>query len=335
MNAILNELPLLFTVMGLALLIGLLLAPLETLGWWAGWIEGDETDKPMAEPDNKPTEPDNIRGYIVYLTGISGVSGDVFLPEEARFLERMDDALDDYVVVKDVYPYSVRNEALTGQRVFARVWRFALNMKLSGRGVLRSPGFLINLRNLFQVMVSADRRYGPLYNTGFARLIVRTLLHYGYERGSGMPVYLLGYSGGGQIAIGSVPYLKNMLRAPVTVVSLGGALGADPGALDVEHIYHLYGKRDGVQRLAWILSPSRWHLGRWEILPFSRWNQARRQGKMTFLYMGDMRHNGKEGYLDDEHSATGDGRSNMVVTLERITSIVREHDAKYNYPVAA
>ncbi|MEM6283561.1 MAG: hypothetical protein AAF787_15320 [Chloroflexota bacterium] len=330
-----SELPLIFTVAGLALLVGLLLAPLETLGWWAGWIEGDETDRPMDEPADKPPVPDNIRGYIVYLTGISGVSGDVFLPEEERFLERLDASLDDYVVVKDVYPYSVRNEALTGQRVFARVWRFALNMKLSGKGLQRWLGFLINLRNVFQVMVSADRRYGPLYNTGFARLIVRSLLHHGYERSSGMPVYLLGYSGGGQIAIGSVPYLKNMLRAPVTVVSLGGAMGADPGAEDVEHIYHLYGKRDGVQRLGWILSPSRWHIGRWDILPLSRWNHARREGKMTFLFMGDMRHNGKEGYLDNEHSATGDGRSNLTVTVERIVGIVREHDATYYHPAAA
>lgn len=325
--SLLGELPLLLTVLLLWLLVSLLLAPIEALGWWAGWFEGDEEKDPEPEPPDKPIQLGKIDAYLVYLTGISGVSGDVLLDEEVTFIERLDAALPTTVVVKDVYPYSVRNRALTGQRVFAWFWRFALNMKLSDKPRRRLIGLLINIRNAFQVMVSADRRYGPIYNSAFARLIVQALLRYGYRRGSGMPVYIVGYSGGGQIAAGVVPYLKKMLGAPITVISLGGVVGAEPGIMEAEHLYHLYGRRDSVQRLGWILSPSRWTLGDGvDILPLSRWNQAKRRDMMTFIYMGNMRHNGREGYLDDEFALDEHDKPNLDVTVDTIADLLKQHN---------
>jgi hypothetical protein len=233
----------------------------------------------------------------------------------------LDVGLEDIVVVDDVDTYSVANRALTGQRVFSWFSRFALRMKLSGKPMRAFIGFLITIRNGFQVSVSADRRYGPIYNTGSARIIVRSLLRHGYQRGSGMPITLLGYSGGGQIAVGAAPYLKNMLDAPIIVLSLGGVLSADPGVLELEHLYHLRGKRDGVQRVGMILSPSRWHIGRMDFLPLSRWNQARRAGRITFIEMGNMKHNGAEGYLDIE-SQVEDGRTYMDVTVDTIVDLI-------------
>ncbi len=313
---------LIFTVLALWLLVSLLLAPLETLGWWAGWFEGDDALPDELEPADKPAEAADTEAYLVYLTGISGVSGDVFLDEENELLDLLDDLLPHVTVVKDVYPYSVRNQALTGQRVFAWFWRFALRMKLSGRGLRRFLGFLINIRNAFQVAVSADRRYGPIYNTGFSRLIAAQLLAHGYQRGSGRPVYLLGYSGGGQIAVGVVPYLKRMLDAPITVVSLGGVVGGEPGAAEAEHIYHLYGKRDGVQRIGWVLSPSRWHIGQIDILPLSTWNVTKRAGKITFTFMGNVKHNGRGGYLDNGAYLMATNESNLQVTANTIANII-------------
>lgn len=315
------ELPLIVTMLLLWLLVALVLAPLEALGWWAGWFEGDEAANPELEPANKPVEKAHVGGYLVFLTGISGVSGEDYLPEEADLLDRLDAAMDDITVVKDVYPYSVRNQALTGQRVFASFWRFALRMKLSGQPLQRFIGFLINLRNAFQVMVSADRRYGPIYNTGTARLIVQSLLRHGYKRGSGMPITLLAYSGGGQIAVGAAPYLKTMTGAPVTVVSLGGAISGEPGVQALERLHHLYGRKDSVQKLGWILSPSRWHIGSVFLLPRSRWNQARQAGKMDFIYMGDIKHSGRGGYLDTQ-ATLPDGRTYMQYTVEMIAGLV-------------
>jgi len=40
---------------------------------------------------------------------------------------------------------------------------------------------LINLRNLFQVAVSVDHRYGPFYNLGQAENVRDALLAYGYR----------------------------------------------------------------------------------------------------------------------------------------------------------
>jgi hypothetical protein len=316
------DISLIISLLLLWLLIAMLLAPLEALGWWAGWFEGDEnTMTPEPEPEDKPSEKENVQGYLVYLTGISGVSGEVFLPEEIDLIERLDAALDDMVVVDDVYPYGVANQALTGQRVFASFWRFAQQMKVSGKPRRALIGFLINIRNAFQVSVSADRRYGPIYNTGSARMIVRGLLRHGYQRGSGMPVTILGYSGGGQIAIGAVPYLKKLIDAPVTVISLGGVISADPGVMEVEHLYHIYGKRDSVQRIGWIVSPSRWHIGGFSFLPISRWNQARDAGKITFIYAGDMKHNGDEGYLSHTHH-TENGQTYMEATVAQIIALI-------------
>lgn len=313
------------TFLLLWLLISMLLAPLEALGWWAGWFEGDEHDQAIPEPEDKPVEKDHINGYLVYLTGISGVSGEVFLDEEIDLLRRLDEILPNTVVVDDVYPYGVANEALTGQRVFAWFWRFALRMKLSGSRLRSFIGFLINIRNGLQVSVSADRRYGPIYNSGSARMILRGLLRHGYQRGSGTPVYLLGYSGGGQIAVGAVPYLKKFINAPITVISLGGVLSADPGVKEVAHLYHLHGKRDNVQRFGLWVSPSRWRVGDFYLLPRSRWNKTRKAGGMTFLYMGDVRHNGREGYLDDLTPHPDQrGQSIMDVTVNTIADVLRK-----------
>ena len=323
-----SEYPLVLGVLLLWLVFSLLLAPLEALGWWAGWIEGDEESEPEVEPPDKPAPPENVQAYVVYLTGISGVSGEDFLPEEVRFLNELDIALPQSVVVKDLYPYSPANRALTGQRTFARFWRFAQQMKMGGRPLQRFIGFLINIRNLFQVMVSADRRYGPIYNSIFARAITQALLRHGYERGSGTPVYVLGYSGGGQMAVGSAQYLKKMVNAPVSVISLGGALSGDPGVMELEHLYHLYGKRDGVQQLAYIMSPSRWHIGRLGLLPQARWHQARQGGRMSFIYVGDMRHNGQEGYLDPEYKAADADAPNLTVVVDIISRLVHGNPTK-------
>ena len=88
---------------------------------------------------------------------------------------------------------------------------------------------LIDWRNLTQVLVSMDPRYGPIYNAGGARSLYAALVNHGYVAASGAPVVLIGYSGGAQVCLGAATYLKPALDAPLTVVSLGGAVGSDRG----------------------------------------------------------------------------------------------------------
>jgi hypothetical protein len=306
----------LIAIAALALLVGGLLSPLETLGWWAGWFGRGENELALAR--HTPTEGDGEqRHFLVFLTGVHSVSGQTFARREQNLLFELRARLPESVVV-EVFPYSVTNRALTGQRVFAWFWRWALSMKLSRRTLWGVAGMVINLRNLWQVAVSADRRYGPLYNQGSAELIVGALVAAGYRVGSGMPVTLIGYSGGGQVAVGAAPNLDEMLGCRVRVISLGGVVSSDPGLREVHRLYHLAGRRDMIQRVSYLFFP-----GRWPFIPYSAWNQALSAGRIRLIDMGPMDHTGPGGYLDSQ-SYLEDSRSHLDATVDVIAEIVGE-----------
>ena len=302
--------------LGVALLIVGVLAPLEALGWWAGWFVaevGVEDPDVIPEVAKDAKDADDGRHFVVFLSGIHSVSGESYASREITFLHALRERMP-HITLVELFPYSVTNRALTGQRAFAKVWRWALRHKLSGNGF---AGFLINFRNLWQVAVSADSRYGPIYNQGSAEMILRGLKTKGYTLGSHASVTLIGYSGGGQIAVGAAPYLRQVIGQPVQVISLGGVLSSDPGVLEAAKLYHLFGERDMVQRVGQIMCP-----GRWPVLPFSPWNQALRQGLVELVPMGDMDHTGVGGYLDGEKR---DGEPTYLdVTLNIITRLLAE-----------
>jgi hypothetical protein len=254
----------------------------------------------------------SARAYLVYLTGIGGFSEKSFLPREQHLLFELKRRFDDVVVVDDIYPYSVTNNGLIDHRTFSGFWRWAVRQKDKRRPF----GFLINMRNMLQIMVAADNRYGPIYAHGIAQVVARGLQRYGYGVGSGVPVYLLGYSGGGEMSISAAGPLRKSLQAPVYVISLGGVVSNDPNVREIEHLYHLYGAHDRVHILGPLLFP-----GRWPIMWFSHWNRARREGKITFIPMGDMGHNGPGGYLDSL-SQLPDGQSHLDKTIATIRSLI-------------
>ena len=293
------------------------LSPFEALGWWAGWFGRNPEDVEQTAAPNPVVS--RAKHFVVFLTGIHSVSEETFARREIALLEALRERLPDSEVL-EVFPYSVQNRALTGQRFFAWFWRFALKLKLSR---VAFAGFIINLRNAFQVAVSADRRYGPIYNQGMAETLHSALRGHGYSVGSQVPVTIVGYSGGGQVAVGAAAYLKEIIHAPVTVVSLGGIMASDEGLLALENLYHLAGRRDRVQRLGPLFFP-----GRWPVLPYSAWNQARAKGTIHLVDMGPVDHTGKGGYLDAE-ATLPDGRSHLVATVATIGEIV---GGKYRGP---
>ena len=338
-----------------ALLLAGALSPLETLGWWAGWY-GDPVDERAIDPacgsadESDEASPERTpeadagtevgRGeagavspaaspWVVYLTGIQAVGPVSYADADRRLLARLADAVPSGRVV-EVFPYSVTNRALTGERTFARVWRWALRAKLDHRRLLQVAGFLINLRNLWQVLVSADRRYGPFYSRGSAELIVRSLRRRGYplEPGPYAPrIVLVGYSGGAQVAAGAAPFVRQRTHAEVTVVSLGGVLAADPGLLAADRVWHLYGTADRIHRWTSWMFP-----GRWRLLPWSPWNVARHRGRLREVAISPCDHTGVDGYLD-EQAHVRDGRSYFEVTLDVLAAIARGDDEPL--PVAA
>lgn len=337
-----SDLALLLGLGVLALLVAGWLSPWETLGWWAGWFghppssqaptgdgrpslpEPGESVRRMRRTDlvrhvradrlPAPTRRARPRRFVVFLSGIHSVSGRAYTVRERNLLHRLRARLPDAAVI-EVFPYSVTNRALTGQRTFARFWRWSLRMKLRKKVLTSVAGMLINLRNLWQVAISADRRYGPLYNYGSSVLIRDALVAGGYRIGSGAPVVLVGYSGGGQIALGAAAYLDDLLGTPVTVVGLGGVMSADPGVLQVKDLVYVSGTNDRLLRLGTAFFP-----GRWPVSRHSAWYAAERLGRISYVDVGPMEHTGPRGYLSSS-ARLPDGRSYLDVTVDAIAAV--------------
>ena len=71
---------------------------------------------------------------------------------------------------------------------------------------------LIDWRNLTQVFVSMDPRYGPIYNKGIEEKLATVLEQQGYPVGTDRPITLIGYSGGAQVSLGAAFYLVHELQ---------------------------------------------------------------------------------------------------------------------------
>ena len=297
----------------------MLLAPLEALGWWAGWYNDDT--HPSVPGGLSVLEGDSSiqsrSHYVVFLDGVAKATPENY-DDVQDLLDRLSAALPEAAVLGDVLPYAVSGAPLTTSRPLSRFWRFARERKLQDPN---NPfGFLINLRNIFQVLVSADKRYGPIYHLGEAQAVLKDLLEHGYRPGCGVPITLIGFSGGAQVAAGVTPFLKRLLRAPVDLISLGGVLSADAGLLDVRYLYHLAGSKDPVERFSTLLFP-----GRWPWVASSSWNRAKRRGKFTYIPMGPLHHNGSGNYLDESRFLEN-GSSYLEHTADTILYILEHGD---------
>jgi predicted Abi (CAAX) family protease len=301
-----------------------ILAPLETLGWWAGWYGEEVETYPNFEDQanlatvslsSTPNSPQQISRYLIYLDGI-GQSGTAYTPDIMDFLNALQVVLPkDVELIQGLMMYSVLNKPLDEDRPLAFFWRLADKTRWTNPASFL--GLILNLRNVFIVGVSADKRYGPIYNQGIAQILHQGLLQRGYQPGSGIPITLLGYSGGGEMSAASAPYLKRTTGAPIEVISLGGVISANNNFLKLEHLYHLYGEKDSIQRLGSVLFP-----GRWQCFPLSYWNRAKRLGKISFLSMGAVGHQVPGGYMDP-NALLQEGPTHLQQTIQVILSILR------------
>ncbi len=300
----------------LVIMLTAMLAPLESLGWWAGWF-GDEEAPPV--PGQRPRV---VRGipesphphFLVYLSGIGALDPSTIPQEEIEWLDALQRRIPQSEIVTDIFPYSVTNTGLSVQRFFARLWTALEKRRL--RNPHDTLAQLINFRNLFQVAVSADHRYGPIYNLGVAREIIKALQMRGYRLGSGKPVTLVGYSGGAQVALGVTTFLKPALRAPIRIISLGGVMSDDVGILYTDKFYHLSGEYDHIQ--AW---GGRLYAGRLKWFPNSRWNRARRAGRIEFLELPGMSHRGADNYFSWQ-TRNANGKPHALITIDMISALL-------------
>lgn len=271
-------------------------SPVGTVVWWLG--QGAETlglkkNQSLILPPNNDSNPafqsSQINCYIVFLTGVGDFSANELTPGEEVFLDRIVESHPNCVAVEDVFPYSAENKGLGGQRLLSPVWHFA--NRNGGMGI---ASVLIKIRNLWRFAISADPRYGSIYNQGIANAIIERMngeQPISRQKSQPLDIILVGTSGGVQVALGAAPYLNQWLDTKITIVSVGGVFNGRSG-FQAARFYHLRGSRDWVEDLGGIVFPSRWL---WNVS--SQFNQARLQGHYSARSSGPHAHDGPEGYF--------------------------------------
>ncbi len=309
----------LLTLAGIILLVWGTLSPVGTIVWWLKQSSeslGLKKSKQLPPRNNSKAIAKNsqINCYIVFLTGVGDFSTDQLTPGEAIFLNSLDRTHPNCVTVRDVFPYSADNKSLGGERLLAPLWNFANNAK----GWYGVASVLIKIRNLWRFAISADERYGPIYNQGIASAIIdRMNAANPLSVSSGKPfkIILIGTSGGGQVALAATPYLEKWLDEPIFVVSVGGVFAGTDGFNAAERVYHLRGTKDWVEDIGGIVFPSRWF---WSV--GSPFNQARQQGRYQAYISGPHEHDGSKGYFG-EAVARKDGTKFVDLTVQKVNQL--------------
>ncbi len=312
----------LLVLAGVVLLVWGILSPVGTLVWWLNQsaeslgLKSDEIDE-LPEGNDRPEEVPksaNIDCYVIFLPGVGDFSADELTPGEEVFFDKLEQSHPNCVTVRDVFPYSVANEGLGGERFLAPVWR-AIE---EADGWLGNADFLINIRNLWRFAISADDRYGEVYNLGIANTIINRMNaaypipKHPKER---LKLILIGTSGGAQVALGAVSYLDQWLNAQLIVLSVGGSFDGEAGFEAVDYVYHLRGDRDWVEDITRYLFASRW-----PITVGSPFNQARQQGRYSIVNTGPHTHDGPEGYFGK--ASVGESQTTYVeLTLQEVNKL--------------
>jgi hypothetical protein len=298
------ELALLLLLGGLGpvLLAEALLARYEVLAYAAGW-RTPATTLPTGMPYARGADPDRPPdAYLVYLDGIG----------KRRFRDTRDggplvrsliDRAPELRVLGQVLPYSPLADPLADRPVWT--W------------LRRHVGLLLFLHNVMQIFIAADHRYRPLYNRAVGSQIATQLRLAGYLRDSGIPVVLLSYSGGAQVATGAVHELWSQLRCPLWLITLGGFHNGANDIAHAQHLYRLASADDWIERVGIWIFPQRWRLFRW-----SEWNRTDRAGKITVLSLDPATHIGPRSYISPD-ARLPDGRSHLDRTTDTVIALIR------------
>jgi hypothetical protein len=302
---------------GLLLLWGIF-APVGTLVWWLN--EGQESieairKRQITPRSSRPSFSSSpIDCYIIYFPGVGDYSANQITPGEEFFLTKLTQRYPNCVAVSDVFPYSASNVSLGGQRFLAPIWT-AIER---GDGWLKNADVLIKIRNLWRFAISADDRYGEIYNRGIALAVLdRMNAAYPISKARQAPkVILVGTSGGAQVALGSAQYLvRSPVQPEIYVVSLGGTFEGNVGFDAAEQVNHLTGEADWVDDLtAWIF-PSRWG-----ITVGSPFNQAKQEGRYWAGTTGPHEHDGDRGYFGLS-SINNSPVTYVEVTLQEVSEL--------------
>lgn len=279
-----------------------LLARHEVLTYAAGW-RTPTAALPTGMPYARGADPDEPpAAYLVYLDGI-GKRHYRDTRDGGRLVKALIARGPDLRVLGQVQPYSPLAYALADRPVWT--W------------LRRHVALSLFLHNVMQIFIAADRRYQPLYNRAVGAQIATQLRLAGYVAGSGVPVVLLSYSGGAQVATGAVETLREQLRCPLSLITLGGFHNGANDITGARHLDQLTSANDRIERLGTWIFPRRWPLfGR------SRWNRARQAGKVTVHRLDPATHVGPRSYISTT-ARLPDGRSHLDRTADVVIALAR------------
>ncbi|MGH3392177.1 MAG: hypothetical protein ACRDOO_25160 [Actinomadura sp.] len=297
-----NDFLLWAVMLGPVLLAEALLARHEVLAYSAGW-RAPTSELPEGVPYARGAAPDSPPdAYLVYLDGIGKLRF-----RDSRDGGRLVKALlaraPELRVLGQVQPYSPLADPLADRPVWA--W------------LRRRAGLLLFLHNVMQTFVAADHRYRPLYNRAVGSQIATQLRLAGYQPESGIPVVLLSYSGGAQVATGAVDELHVQLGSPLLLITLGGFHNGANDLTHAQHLHRLTSTSDRVERVGTWIFPQRWRPFRW-----SGWNRAGRAGKITVHRLDPATHVGQRSYISPK-AQLPDGRSHLDRTADTVIALIR------------
>jgi hypothetical protein len=254
------------------------------------------------------------RHYIIYLTGVGGVSSDFLGRRESVFLDKLAQVLPKSVTIFSVFPYSARSSSLTSGRRLARFWACIHRHRLQRS--TRFLGSFIFLRNTLCVLGSTLPAHGQFFSRTVAQSIVTNLEQRNYFDSPSNTLTLVALSGAAQIAVAITPYLSQHYGIDVHIVAIGGIVLRWSGIERVTRFYHIFGNKDYAARLVSLLVTVPWP---WEKI--STGHQAHRCGTVKSLLIGSMTHLGKQGYFAGSTNLTS-GETHLTRTVEVVAALV-------------
>lgn len=293
-----EELALIFDLFGLMLIFIIpavgIYSVVTHLTVWAGWCQG----LPVAETIFASDSSDKfyLEGYptsfVVYLDGIQQRTKDHPVKITA-FLNELETRLPASVaLVKGTEIYTVLPVSLEEDKGSSRLWRFLFSMQESHPNKILKllASILVQANNIIKVGIASDDRYGPIANYQYALKICYRLRQAGFRPDRHSRVILLGYSGGGGIALGAAEYLRRLTDSEIKVVTLCGVFSANHELEQITTISTLVGSADPVAAIGQIAYP-----GRLPIVINSNWNQTIIAGRVERNELDGMSHCGDYG----------------------------------------
>ena len=233
---------------------------------------------------------------IIYFDGIHQADRS-HPPRIAAFLEMLESHLpSDSLLIKSLSSYTNDNTSLEIDPAAGRVLRSLKQWDGPQEGALKPllKEIVVQVNNVIKVGILSDSRYGPIvkyqqaikvYQLLAERVDMSTLI--------GSEIILLGYSGGGQMALGSAAYLSQMCKTKVSVFTLCGVYSGNQELKSLSKITTIQGLKDPVAGLCRFLFPRR------IFYSLSKWTRAERSGRVKRIVIKDMTHNGGMGPFGD------------------------------------